>query len=96
MAALEGCSEVAVVETEADSEEAGAWIEVALEGDVEEAPGDHLDLSWSRWEAEAEDVEDQEKWTRENIARSAETDPTSGRRPPLSSGRTAFTTRFIF
>lgn len=52
-----------MVETEADSEEAGAWIEVALEGDVEEAPGDHLDLSWSRWEAEAEDVEDQEKWT---------------------------------
>lgn len=79
MAVLGGCSEVAAAETEADSEEAVAWIEVALEGDGEEDPGDHLDLSWSRWEAEAEDVEDQEKWTRENIARSAETGPTSGR-----------------
>ncbi|KAJ6659080.1 hypothetical protein lerEdw1_019383 [Lerista edwardsae] len=79
VAVPEGCSEVAAAETEAGSEEAAAWIEAALEGDGEEDPGDPLDPSWSRWEAEAEDAEDQEKWTRENIARSAETDPTSGR-----------------
>lgn len=63
MVALEGCSEVAVAETEVDSEVVGAWIEVALEGAAEEDLGAHPDLLWSKWEAEAADVEDQEKWT---------------------------------
>lgn len=63
MVALEGCFEVAVVETEVASEEAGAWIVVALEGAGEEDRGAHQDLSWSRWEAEAADGADQEKWT---------------------------------
>lgn len=76
--ALEECSAVAVVveETEVDSEVVGAWIEVALEGAAVEDLGAHPDLLWSRWEAEAADAEDQEKWTRESIARSAETGPT--------------------
>lgn len=89
------CSEVAAAETEADSEEAGAWTEVATEeGDGEEEDLEaRLDRLWTRWEAEAEaeGVEDQERWTRVSTARSAETGPTRGR-----PRRAAFTTRFIF
>lgn len=51
------------METEADSEEAGAWIEGASEEVGEEDLGAHLDLLWSKWEAEAAGVEDQERWT---------------------------------
>lgn len=79
MVALVECSEVDEVETEADSEEAGVWIEVDLEEEDAEDLGAHLGLSWSKWEAEAAGVEDQEKWTRVNIVRSGETGPTRGR-----------------